>query len=159
MRTMDYDECTIVEYDALLGEVTCEDEFDGYHYGAYKSTVDDYEVDMRAEIWLMDRNIKITASQDDIGFALQEPWGCQVLVSDFREPTLVQRIGNLYMDNVQVYNCSQKMTYKGAIRWENASKGTSTVQNSVVSSGRGMGLVIESSSNIQIIDTTVADFI
>ena len=51
------------------------------------------------------------------------------------------------------------MTYKGAIRWENASKGSSIVQNSVVSSGRGMGLVIESSSNIQIIDTTVADFI
>ena len=100
MRTMDYDECTILEYDSLLGEVTCESEFDGYHFGATDSTEGDFSVDMRAEIWLMDRNIKITASQDDIGFVLQEPWGCQVLVSDFREATLVQRIGNLYMDNV-----------------------------------------------------------
>ena len=62
MRTMDYDECTIEAYDALLGEVTCEKEFDGYHYGAFKSTVDDYEVDMRAEIWLMNRNIQVKAS-------------------------------------------------------------------------------------------------
>ena len=124
---MDYDECTILEYDSLLGEVTCESEFDGYHFGASDSTEGDFSVDMRAEIWLMDRNIKITASQDDIGFVLQEPWGCQVLVSDFREATLVQRIGNLYMDNVQVYNCSQKMTYKGAIRWENAQKGSTRI--------------------------------
>ena len=51
------------------------------------------------------------------------------------------------------------MTYKGAIRWENANKGYSRIQNSVVSSGRGMGLVIESSSSIEIIDTTVADLI
>ena len=159
MRTMDYDECTIAAYDSQLGEITCEDDFDGYHFGDTDSTEDDYEVDMRAEIWLMDRNIKITASQDDIGNVLQEPWGCQVLVSDFREATLVQRIGNLYMDNVQVYNCSQKMTYKGAIRWENASKGYTRVQNSVISSGRAVGLVIENSANVEIVDTTVADFI
>ena len=60
MRTMDYDECTIVDYveiDAVLGEVTCNSTFDGYHYGAYQSTEGDYGVDMRAEIWLMDRNI------------------------------------------------------------------------------------------------------
>ena len=82
---------------------------------------------MRAEIWLMNRNIQVKASLEEIGFALQEPWGCQILVSDFREPTLVQRVGNLYMDNVQVYNCSQKMTYKGAIRWENAVKGSSKI--------------------------------
>ena len=57
---MDYDECTIVDYveiDAVLGEVTCNSTFDGYHYGAYQSTEGDYGVDMRAEIWLMDRNI------------------------------------------------------------------------------------------------------
>ena len=57
MRSMDYDECTIVEYDAVLGEVTCNNTFAGYHYGAYQSTDGDYGVDMRAEIWLMNRNI------------------------------------------------------------------------------------------------------
>ena len=51
------------------------------------------------------------------------------------------------------------MTYKGAIRWENAVKGQSTIKNSVISSGRGMGLVFENSANVEIKDTTVADFI
>ena len=89
MRTMDYDECTIVSYDVGSGEIECTKKLEGYHFGASVTTFDDYEVDMRAEVWLMDRNVKIQASIDDIGFALNEPWGCQVLVSDFREPTLV----------------------------------------------------------------------
>ena len=106
MRTMDYDECTIETYDANTGIVTCADALEGYHFGDSTDTIDKYEVDMRAEVWLMNKNIKIFASTDDIGTILQEPWGCQILVSDFREPTLVQRIGQLNMDNVQVYNCS-----------------------------------------------------
>ena len=75
MRTMDYDECTIEAYDSSTGEITCDKDFDGYHYGATKSSEEDYEVDMRAEVWLMDRNIKVVASLEEIGFALQEPWG------------------------------------------------------------------------------------
>ena len=62
MRTMDYDECTIEAYDSSTGEITCEKDFNGYHYGAAKSSEEDYEVDMRAEVWLMDRNIKVIAS-------------------------------------------------------------------------------------------------
>ena len=107
----------------------------------------------------MDKNIKIFASTDDIGTILQEPWGCQILVSDFREPTLVQRIGQLNMDNVQVYNCSQKNTFKGALRWEGAKKGNSRVSNSIVSSGKGMGITIENAANVIIEDTIVADFV
>jgi hypothetical protein len=103
---MDYDECTIDTYDANTGVVTCADDLEGYHFGDSSDTIDKYEVDMRAEVWLMDKNIKVFASTDDIGTILQEPWGCQILISDFREPTLVQRIGQLNMDNVQVYNCS-----------------------------------------------------
>ena len=159
MRTMDYDECTIVSYDTGSGEIECTTKLEGYHYGASSATVDgDYEVDMRSEVWLMNRNIKIQASLDDIGYILKEPWGCQIIVSDFREPTLVQRKGFLNLDNVQVYNCSQKMTYKGAIRFENAIKGASKVSNSVISSGRGMGIVIESSANVELKDNVVADF-
>jgi hypothetical protein len=59
MRTMDYDECTIEEYDPDTGIVQCVDPLDGYHFGAGSSTIDDFEVDMRAEVFLLDRNIKI----------------------------------------------------------------------------------------------------
>jgi parallel beta-helix repeat protein len=53
------------------------------------------------------------------------------------------------------------MTYKGAIRWEGATKSTvgSQVTNSVISSGRGMGIVIEGSANIRLIDNVIADHV
>lgn len=148
MRTMDYDECTITSYDAGTGVAKCAKALKGYHYGAGSSSTADYGVDMRAEVWLMDRNVKIQASLDEIGHVLQEPWGCQVLVADFREPTDTKRKGSLNLDNVQVYNCSQKMTSKGAIRFEAATGAGSTISNSVISSGRGMGIVMLDSANL-----------
>ena len=63
------------------------------------------------------------------------------------------------MDNVQVYNCSQKMTYKGAIRWEGATGAKSVVKNSVISSGRGMGIVIENSANVELLNNVIADHV
>jgi len=108
MRTMDFDTCVIKTYNSGTGKIECEDELDGYHFGDSASTVDDYQVDMRAEVMLLERNVKIRASTDDIGPILKEPWGCRVLVSDFFEPDLTYRRGSLMMDNVQVYNCSQK---------------------------------------------------
>jgi hypothetical protein len=59
MRTMDYDECKILSYNKGSGEIECESRLDGYHFGASEPTTDDYEVDMRGEVWLMDRNVKI----------------------------------------------------------------------------------------------------
>jgi cold shock CspA family protein len=118
MRTHDYDECTITAYDSATGKVTCKNNFKGYHFGQDESTEEEYGVDMRAEVWMMNRNVRVFASTEEIGFVLQETWGGQVLVSDFREPNDVKRQGVLNMDNVQVYNCSQKMTYKSAIRFE-----------------------------------------
>ena len=55
---------------------------------------------MRAEVMLLDRNIRIEASTDDIGPILGETWGCRILVADFFEPTLEYRSGSLYMDSV-----------------------------------------------------------
>ena len=120
MRTLDFDECTIASYDSGTGEIVCEDDLNGYHFGDYSSTESDYGVDMRAEVMLYNRTIRIQASTDDIGNVIDEPWGCRVLVADFFETTRDYRTGNLIMDNVQMYNCSQKQTYKSALKWENA---------------------------------------
>lgn len=73
---------------------------------------------MRAEIALLERNIEINASIDDIGYILDDVWGCRILVADFIEADRSYRAGNLILDGVSVYNCSQKMTYKSAIKWE-----------------------------------------
>lgn len=113
---------------------------------------------MRAEIALLNRNIEINASTDDIGYIIDEPWGCRILVSDFFEADLSHRIGSLYMDSVSVYNCSQKMTYKSALKWENALRGESKVSRSVIHSGKGVGIIIKSSSNIELDNNNVISF-
>ena len=63
------------------------------------------------------------------------------------------------MDHVQVYNCSQYATYKAAITFTSASSRPSKVSNSVISSGRAIGILIENSANIELSDNTVADFV
>lgn len=142
MRTMDLDHCVIESYSSSAGTLTCKEKLKGFHYGARASTFDEYGVDMRAEIALLERNVEINASTDDIGYVLGEPWGCRILVADFFEADLSRRVGSLNMDSVSVYNCSQKATYKSAIKWENALSGRSKVSNSVIHSGKGMGILI-----------------
>ena len=160
MRTMDFDYCQIESYEFGSGKVECKEKLKGYHFGAGASTEADWDIDMRAEVFLLDRNIKIQASIDDVGNIIDEPWGCRIMVADFFEfaPTLVKREGNMILDNVQVYNCSQKHTYKAAITWTGSS-GASRVTNSVLSSGRGLGVLIENSRNIEMSDNIIADFV
>lgn len=42
------------------------------------------------------------------------------------------RYGQTYMDNVEIYNCSQIDTSKAALRWESNAAGNSSITNSVV---------------------------
>lgn len=69
------------------------------------------------------------------------------------------RTGVLQMHNVSVYKCSQKFTWKSAIKFENAILGSgSVVANSVIHQGQGPGVIISKSSNIKLKDNTIADF-
>lgn len=42
MRTMDFDYCVIQSYNSGSGEIECVDELEGFHFGAFESTFDDY---------------------------------------------------------------------------------------------------------------------
>ena len=77
-----------------------------YHFGAYQSTFDDYGVDMRGEVALLNRDIKITRSEDDKKSYEPRPWGCRIFVADFFESNLTYRKGSLNLDNVEVYKCN-----------------------------------------------------
>ena len=74
-----------------------------YHWGAEKSTKDDYSVDMRGEVILLTRNIKIVG--EDI-----ESWGAQVVTSDTvefdSEGEMITRTGESHIDSVEFFNCS-----------------------------------------------------
>ena len=127
--------------------ITLDEPLNFYHWGAAESTENDYSgVDMRGEVVLLNRNIKIQGEDVD-------GWGGQVFVSDYFETDGTWRKGQLVFDNVQVYNCSQQDTFKAAIRFEGAIGGASTISNSVVHNGLGWSLSVFRANNVHVTDS------
>lgn len=102
---------------------------------------------MRGEVILLSRNVRIVGNDSD-------SWGGQILVSDNLEITGIQRQGILLMDNVEVYNCSQRNTFKSAIRFEAASLAYSEIRNSVVHGSLAWGFSAQYSANILVESTS-----
>jgi hypothetical protein len=100
---------------------------------------------MRGEVLLLSSNVNVTASTDaeSMTMAYPFPWGCQILVADFFEPSdFKYRVGSINFDNVAVYNCSQEGTSFAAIKMDSAIMGVKKVTNSAISSGLGIGISI-----------------
>ena len=64
------------------------------------------------------------------------------------------RGGSMTLDNVEVRNCSQRDTYKAAIRFEGAIGGPSMIRDSVVHGSLAWSLLVSSSSNVEVIDSS-----
>jgi len=135
---------TIVDYDEESGIVKLNKPLQFYHWGAPLSTAAEYNgVDMRGEVVLLSRNVKIRGEDVD-------SWGGQVLVTDFFETDGTWRKGSLIFDNVQIYNCSQQDTYNSAIRFEAAIGGYSNLTNSVVHGSMAWSANFYRSNNIYV---------
>lgn len=142
----------IKTYDNVTGIATLDRALSKYHWGASVSTAPQYSgVDMRGEVMLLTKNIKIVGNNTDA-------WGCQILTSDFQEANNEYRVGETYMDNVEVYNCSQYDTYKAAIRFEDAKLGQSKISNSAIHHGLGMAVNIEFSENVILQGNNIYNF-
>ena len=150
-NAMQYDHSeyrTIKSYNAQGGIITLHEPLEFYHWGNYKSTAEDFNgADMRAEIVLLSRNIKIEGEDND-------GWGGQILVTDKFETNGRWLKGSLIFDNVQVYNCSQHDTLRAAIRWENGIGGHSRIENSVVHGGKGWLISVQRSNNVVLKDSS-----
>ena len=96
---------------------------------------------MRAEVALLNRNIRILG--EDI-----ESWGAQIVTSDTIESDLTVRQGQMFMDNVELYNASQADTEKAAIRFEGNTGLHSEITNCAIHNGWAWGLNIDKSANI-----------
>lgn len=140
---------TIVSYQG--GEIILDEPLDYYHYGDAESTEEEFSVDMRGEVLLLSRNIKIHGEDID-------GWGGQVLATDLFEMDGTWRKGSLMFDNVQVYKCSQKDAYHSSIRFEGATGGHSRITNSAIHNGLDWGLIVWSTNNVEIIDNTFVGF-
>ena len=85
MRQLESDFAIIESYDPLSGIIQLDRTLDYYHYGTAESTASKYSgVDIRGEVVLLSRNIKIVGNDT-------EAWGCQVVTSDFMEENEVWR--------------------------------------------------------------------
>jgi len=67
---------------------------------------------------------------------------------DFETNDIKTRTGQLLVDNIEMYNCSQIDTFKAAVRFEGATKKHSSVTNSTFHNGLGWGATITNSANI-----------
>jgi len=163
MDAKGYETVTIKNYTAGTGHVFIEGNLTSYHFGAVKSTAEDYSgVDMRGEVMLLTRDIMITASTDTNSTtkAHPEPWPCRVLVADFFEPSdFKYRKGTIHMDNVSIYNCSQTDTLNPALKFENAIQGTKVFKNGVIASGRAEGVHISRSQRVTMTNNVIHDFV
>jgi G8 domain/Right handed beta helix region len=152
IRWSDIDFGIISSYDNVTGELTLDRPLSNYHWGAATSTGSKYSgVDMRGEVMILSKNIKISGFDTDA-------WGCQIVTSDFQEGNGEQRVGQTYFDNVEIHNCSQYDTYKAALRFEGAKLGDSRISNSAIHHGLGMAIDVEFSENIMIQNNNIFNF-
>ena len=64
------------------------------------------------------------------------------------------RKGSIIFDNVEVENCSQRNTFKAAIRFEGAIGGYSTITNSVVHNSLAWSVSVMRSNNVHLESST-----
>jgi len=145
---LESDEVEVLSYDSETGVVAMNRELNYYHFGQNTSTVEAYGIDMRAEVLLLNSNVRIVG--EDVS-----AWGGTIITADTIDSDLSIRTGVTIMDNVEIYNCSQRDTYKAALRWENAQMGYSSITNCSIHGGLGWGLRAHSSQNL-VIDNNVA---
>lgn len=149
------DQGFVESYDSSSGKLNLKSPLNHYHWGAAQSTGPNYnQVDMRGEVMLLSRNIKIVG--EDI-----EAWGGQIVVSSIIEPDLTYRHGQLLLDNVEVYNCSQANTAKAAVRFEGVTaspENASSITNSVIHNGLGWGVSITSAANVLMRNNVIFSF-
>ncbi len=106
---------------------------------------------MRGEVMLLSRNVKIQGNDTDA-------WGCQILTSDWVEGNKEQRIGTTFMDNVEIYNCSQYDTWKAAIRFEGHKLGFSRISNCSIHHGLGIAVNVQFAANVEFTGNNVFTF-
>lgn len=108
------DDVFVTAYDSASGKVDINTTLNYYHWGQAESTGATHDgLDMRGEVLLLTRNVKIDAQ--DI-----ESWGGQIVTSDTMEvygTEIIMRTGQTIMDGVEIFNCSQIDTFKAAIRF------------------------------------------
>lgn len=122
-----------------------------YHFGAAATTGTNYQgLDMRGEVVLLTRNIKI------VGDNTKHDWAGTFFTSDITlmdaAGTEVKFSGLTILHNVEFYNMGQYNNFKAALYFENSQRTTDLIAHSIegcaIHSSVGMGIHITNSHNI-----------
>jgi hypothetical protein len=150
------EEAFVQAYDTATGVVTLVSPLLHYHWGSAVSTANKYNgADIRGEVLILSRNIVIAGEDLDT-------WGGQIVTSDTIEVNtlgeVIMRQGVTVMHNVEIYNCSQMNTQKGALRWEGAAGKYSHIKGVSLHNGHGWTMQIKSSANVKIEESVAYHF-
>jgi len=146
------DYAEIVSYDTKSGSIKIKEELKHNHFGDSESTASKLSgIDRRGEVVLLTRNVRIEGHDTD-------GWGGQVVTSDTINTSGEMQSGLLEMDNVELYRCSQRDTFKSAIRFEGAMTAKHKLHGVVAHQGLGWGMFIKSSANIDLKNSSFIGF-
>lgn len=138
------DYMTIESYDPMTGEVSFTEGLKYYHYGKSSTTAGDYSgVDMRGEVVLLTRNVRVVGNDTD-------SWGAQMVTSDTVEMSGKERTGQIILKDVECYNCTQRNTYKAGIRIEDAKTLHHEIYNCAVWGGLAWPFAVFKSKNVDV---------
>jgi len=136
---------TVFSYNSATGVIVLTEPTSFYHWGQATTTEPKYGVDIRCEVLLFTRNVKIQGSTGNI----QGGTIVTADIMDFTTEGVVQRYGQMILDNVEIYNCSQKNLENAAIRFEQVKRLPSSITNCAIHHGLGWGAKVTDSWNIK----------
>jgi parallel beta-helix repeat protein len=131
------------------------------HYGSVSaSDSDTSNIDIRAEVVHLTRNIKVQGTNED-------KWGAHVVTAHNRDSGFlngqlvsVERKGDAIIDHVEFVNCSQYDTDKAAVRFSNfysldSTDAKSSVTNCAIHNGLGIGIMVTNANDVTVDNNVV----
>lgn len=98
---------------------------------------------------MLSRNVRFVGDDTD-------GWGGQIVVTDnYEYDWQKQREGNIVLDSVEVYNCSQRNTFRSGIRFEQATRRSQLIRDSSIWGSLAWGLSSQFSANILVENTHI----
>ncbi|OMJ78805.1 hypothetical protein SteCoe_21333 [Stentor coeruleus] len=126
-----------------LTKITLDKPLKYYHSGV-SVIADGKTIEMRTDVSLLTRNVKI--------IALENGWGGEIIVNDYLDEMTdngpILRGGSLHLDNVQVVNFGQPDYRSAGIRFINAVTGNSTINNCAFARFNSWGIHAETAHNL-----------
>ena len=127
-----------------------------YHWGQPTSTTPKYGFDIRCEVLLLTRNVRIVGSEGNQGATLTTASIIEMNDIDF---TLTARNGQTIIDNVELENMSQIDSENAGLRFEQATEKWHSITNCAFHHGLGWGAKVRDSENVYLHGNIIYSFV